>query len=214
MVRASQRAITVGCRVHEFSLWLSFAESNRYEGDASGLPDDYNNLANDLVTIWKAAPKSLTVGGNTDMVNSFQGVNVSDLTGSAYRTQDLLDPAKASRFFCQLVLSAIPDFLGTQLLGTALETALNLLKTEVSPLVDPQCPRIGELPFINLFRSVIGRVSTSSPSCILPDVLSPLGSGYLLSDIWGGTSMALPWFQASEMPIRRRSRCIDEHCPN
>lgn len=106
-------------------------------------PDDYNNLAPDLITIWTAAPKSLTVGGNTGTVNSFQGVDLSDLTGGAFRTRDLLDPAKASCFFYQLVLSAVPDFLRSQLLGTVLETALRLVSDNVAPLVDPACPRIG-----------------------------------------------------------------------
>lgn len=109
-------------------------------------PDEYTGqkLNEDLVTIFRAAPESLTVGGNTGTVNSYQGVDISDITGSAYRTQDLLDPKKLGCFIYQLYLSASPDLLREGLVGTVLDTALDLLTTNLKPLVDPQCVPISE----------------------------------------------------------------------
>ena len=109
-------------------------------------PDTYDNMmfGNDMVTIWKAAPESLTVGGNTGTTNSFVGVDLTDLTGGAYNTLDLLDPVKASCFFYQIIQAVIPDFLRTDLTGFVLDAALILLKDTITPLIDPRCVRIGE----------------------------------------------------------------------
>ncbi len=111
-----------------------------------GPAGEYNgvNLAQDLITIWQEAPESLTVGGNTGQVNSFKGVDLSDLTGSAYRTSDLLDPTKLTCFLYQIMLAVVPDVLRSELLGNVLTTALGLVDDNIRPLVDPSCVPISK----------------------------------------------------------------------
>lgn len=98
----------------------------------------------DLAKIAQTVPEAVSVGGNTGTTNSFTGVDLGDITGGAYHTQDLVDPAKFVCFFYQLTLAAVPDFLRSRALGTVLATALNLLKTKIDPFVDPSCAKIGE----------------------------------------------------------------------
>ena len=85
------------------------------------------------------------MGGNTGTVNSFAGVDLGDITGGAYETSDLTNPKKFVCYLYELSLAIVPDFLRSEALGNALAGALNLLQTEVSPLVDPSCAKIGEL---------------------------------------------------------------------
>ena len=84
------------------------------------------------------------MGGNTGTTNSFTGVDLGDITGGAYHTQDLLDPTKFVCFFYQLTLAAVPDFLRSQALGSVLQTALTLLHSKIDPYVDPSCAKIGK----------------------------------------------------------------------
>ena len=84
------------------------------------------------------------MGGNTGTTNSFTGVDLGDITGGAYHTQDLLDPTKFVCFFYQLSLAVVPDFLRSRALGSILGTALDLLQSKIGPFVDPSCAKIGE----------------------------------------------------------------------
>lgn len=84
------------------------------------------------------------MGGNTGTTNSFVGVDLGDITGGVYHTQDLLEPSKFVCFFYQLTLAVVPDFLRSQALGSLLGTALNLLHSKIDPFVDPSCAKIGE----------------------------------------------------------------------
>ena len=90
-------------------------------------------------------PEALSVGGNTGEVNTFTGVDLSNITGGVYQTSDLTDPKKLVCFLYQLTLATVPDFLRSEALGDVLGGALNLLQTQISPLVDPSCAKIGEL---------------------------------------------------------------------
>lgn len=111
-----------------------------------GLQNEYSpaSFALDLEKIAQTVPEAVSVGGNTGTTNSFTGVDLGDITSGAYRTQDLLDPTKFVCFFYQLTLAAVPDFLRSQALGSVLQTALNLLHSEIDPYVDPSCAKIGE----------------------------------------------------------------------
>ena len=90
-------------------------------------------------------PEALSVGGNTGEVNTFTGVDLGNITGGVYQTSDLTDPKKFVCYLYQLSLAITPDFLRSEALGGALAGALNLLQTQISPLVDPSCAKIGEL---------------------------------------------------------------------
>lgn len=102
------------------------------------------SFALDLIKIAQTVPEAVSVGGNTGTTNSFVGVNLGDITGGAYRTEDLLDPQKFVCFFYQLSLAIVPDFLRSQALGTALGSALALLQGKIGPFVDPSCATIGK----------------------------------------------------------------------
>ena len=103
------------------------------------------SFAQDIVQIAAVVPEAVSVGGNTGQVNSFAGVDLGNITGGVYQTSDLTNPTRFVCFFYQLTLAIVPDFLRSEALGTALAGALNLLQTQISPLVDPSCPEIGEL---------------------------------------------------------------------
>lgn len=103
-----------------------------------------NSFALDLVKMAETVPEAVSVGGNTGTVNSFTGVDLGDITGGAYHTEDLADPKKFVCFFYQLTLAAIPDFLRSETLGTLLAGVLNLMHTKLDPFVDPSCAKIGE----------------------------------------------------------------------
>lgn len=104
-----------------------------------------NSFALDLLHIAETVPEAVSVGGNTGTTNSFTGVDLGDITGGAYHTEDLADPKKFVCFFYQLTLAVVPDFLRSQALGTALAGALTLLQSKINPYVDPSCAKIGEL---------------------------------------------------------------------
>lgn len=111
-----------------------------------GAQNEYtpNSFALDLIKIAQTVPQAVSVGGNTGTTNSFTGVDLGDITGGVYHTQDLLDPQKFVCFFYQLSLTIVPDILRSRALGTVLETALNLLQSKIGPFVDPSCATIGE----------------------------------------------------------------------
>lgn len=117
-----------------------------------------NSFALDLVKIAQSVPEAVSVGGNTGTTNSFTGVDLGDITGGAYHTQDLVDPAKFVCFFYQLSLAIVPDFLRSRALGTALGAALNLLQSKIGPYVDPSCATIGESFFFSGLSSICVKI--------------------------------------------------------
>ncbi|KAF7196120.1 Dothistromin biosynthesis peroxidase dotB [Pseudocercospora fuligena] len=84
---------------------------------------DIPNADSDLGVQYAAYPESFYLGGNTNGVNTFTGVQLEDLTGGAMNAANLFDPKnpKASCFYAQLAQSLIPD-------------SANLLLSELSPI--------------------------------------------------------------------------------
>jgi hypothetical protein len=111
-----------------------------------GALNEYSPLsfAQDLLTMSQTVPGVVAIGGNTGTVNSFTGVDLADITGGAYHTADLLNPQKFVCYFYQIILAVVPDILRSRLLGAVLGTALNLLSSKLTPLIDPQCATICE----------------------------------------------------------------------
>lgn len=112
-----------------------------------GAVNDYSPLSFgfDLLKIAQEVPDAVSIGGNTGTVNSYAAANLGDITGGAYQTSDLLNPAKFSCFFYQLSLAIVPDILRSRALGALLGGALSLLSSSIQPFVDPQCATIGML---------------------------------------------------------------------
>jgi len=63
-------------------------------------------------------PGILGEGGNTGTVNSFTGVDLSDVTGGVYNAGDLTDPNKLSCYLLQASLQGMPD-IASPLFGAA-----------------------------------------------------------------------------------------------
>jgi hypothetical protein len=65
----------------------------------------------DLTSAALQYPQFLSVGGNTGEVNTFTGVDISDLTGGVYNSQNLADGDNAMCFAFQFAQQAAPDLL-------------------------------------------------------------------------------------------------------
>ncbi|KAJ4411675.1 hypothetical protein N0V82_008950 [Gnomoniopsis sp. IMI 355080] len=65
----------------------------------------------DVVAAAEAYPEFISVGGNTGTVNSFAGVDVSDLTGGVYNSQTLLEGNNLACFALQFAQGVAPDLL-------------------------------------------------------------------------------------------------------
>jgi len=87
-------------------------------------------------------PGIVRFGGNTGTVNSFAGVDVTDITGGALNAADLAaDPNKASCFLLQASLAGIPD-AASPLLGSV-GTLLGWATEQLGPLGQQfGCPQL------------------------------------------------------------------------
>ena len=80
-------------------------------------------------------PEFLNVGGNTGKVNTFTGVDLTNLTGGVYNTQTLLQGNNAACFAMELAVMQAPDLISglatdtsaMDALGVALNNATNSL---------------------------------------------------------------------------------------
>ncbi|KAJ4369421.1 hypothetical protein N0V86_009253 [Didymella sp. IMI 355093] len=93
-----------------------------------------------LVDVVNAAllhPKFLDIGGNTGKTNSFAGVDVSNLTGGLYKSEDLLKGNNLGCFVYQLSAQAKPDIV----LG-ALTKLTDAIGSIIGPLGCPQLQAI------------------------------------------------------------------------
>jgi len=88
--------------------------------------------------------KFLDVGGNTGTTNSFTGVDLSDLTGGVYNSQNLLDGNNALCFAFQSTLQFAPDMLRGIFSDVA--PALTLLGSAVAnAIVNLDCPKLNNI---------------------------------------------------------------------
>ena len=52
-----------------------------------------------LVKLFSVYPRAAIIGGNTGKVNTFTPIDIEDLTGGVFKSNDLLDPEKLSCLF-------------------------------------------------------------------------------------------------------------------
>lgn len=87
----------------------------------------------DLAIQFAAYPDSFRLGGNTNGVNTYKGLDVASLTSGAYSSSDLTDPNKAGASACfyeQFIQIILPD---SALIGGPLEQAIgSLFSTYIS----------------------------------------------------------------------------------
>jgi len=86
-------------------------------------------------------PEFLDVGGNTGKTNSFTGVDLTDLTGGVYNTQNLLQGDNLACFSYQFAQQAAPDLLkGLFSIVTAPLSQLNAAFSKV--FAELSCPKL------------------------------------------------------------------------
>ncbi|KAG5987184.1 hypothetical protein E4U43_005192 [Claviceps pusilla] len=93
-----------------------------------------------------AHPSTCQVGGNTGAVNSFQGINLGDLSGGLINVlDDLHDPARLSCFLAQSIRAEVPSSLANIFQGVLLDEALALVNEKLLPSLSEllgTCPHL------------------------------------------------------------------------
>jgi len=88
-----------------------------------------------------AVPERVAVGGNTGTTNSFTPVNLGDLTGGVYNSQNLLEGNNLICLGYQTLLTVVPDIL-KGVVGDV-TSALNVLTSRVAPqFAQLNCPQL------------------------------------------------------------------------
>ena len=103
-----------------------------------------------------AYPDSARLGGNTNGVNTYAGVDVGDLTGGAFGLTDLFSPNgnNLACFFGAATQAAIPDF--AILPVQYVQPIKNLLNQFLTPFVGGlSCPQISKFS-VSLFNKYPG----------------------------------------------------------
>ena len=101
-------------------------------------------LSIDSNTMALEHPEFLSVGGNTGETNSFFGVDIENLTSSAYSADNLLEGNNAFCFGLQAGLQEAPDILSG--LFTDVDPALDLLGSAVSKATNGLgCPELTKI---------------------------------------------------------------------
>ncbi|KAB9006561.1 hypothetical protein FH972_026915 [Carpinus fangiana] len=104
--------------------WYRRPSSNPYTG---------NDVVEDVVLGYLAYPKTLKFGGNTGKVNSFIGLDVSDITGGAFNAASLLQGNNLGCFAFAAAQQAIPAALKKPL--NELSAVTGLLNKFFSPVL-------------------------------------------------------------------------------
>lgn len=98
----------------------------------------------DLVAWSLKHPSLLSVGGNTGTVNSFAGVDTTDLLGGLVNLSTLLEGNNLICFTLEVVKTFAPNSLSS--LFKTLEKPLSLVTdTLAAPLLDLGCPEYKDL---------------------------------------------------------------------
>ncbi|CAK3923823.1 Aromatic peroxygenase [Lecanosticta acicola] len=106
-------------------------------------PYDIPQADSDLGVQYSAYPDSFRLGGNTNGVNSYAGVDLGNLTGGVMNFEYLFntDSPKASCFFAQFAQSLIPD--SASLLLSESSAITDLLNDKIlSVVADMDCPTV------------------------------------------------------------------------
>lgn len=107
---------------------------------------DYNlvDLNLDLLTWVAKHPEIANIGGNMGTVNSFAGVDLSDLTGGVLNAAKLLEGNNLVCFSLEIVKAFAPNSLSS--LFTTLVKPLQIINDAVGPsLTSLACPAMAEL---------------------------------------------------------------------
>lgn len=116
----------------------------------------------DSIRIYSTYPKIASIGGNTNGVNTFSGLDFGNITGGVYSAQSLTDPTKLQCFTFQLVQQGIQD--ATKGVVANLVTAVNsLVGKYISPATNGLgCPTLAAIQPTVFTNSYPGAQGTSA----------------------------------------------------
>jgi hypothetical protein len=98
----------------------------------------------DLTAAALQYPQFLSVGGNTGTVDSFTGIDISNLTGGVYNAQSLTQGDNAACFAFQFAQQAAPDLLNG--LFSSITQPLSQLNSALSSVfAELSCPQLDEI---------------------------------------------------------------------
>jgi len=110
------------------------------------IPEDYNliQLNLDLIDWYVKYPTVLSIGGNMGRVDSFVGLDLTDITGGVLDATSILEGNGFMCFVLEVVKTFAPNSLGT--LFKTLATPLELLtETVAAPILSLACPEFEDL---------------------------------------------------------------------
>ncbi|KAG5981515.1 hypothetical protein E4U55_002870 [Claviceps digitariae] len=115
-----------------------------------------------------AHPSTCQLGGNTGTVNSFQGINLGDISGGLVNElADLQDPARLGCFLAQSIQAEVPSSLSKLFQGVLLDEALGLVNEKLLPSLTAllgTCPDLPPGKAIDQYASMFpGAASRSGP---------------------------------------------------
>lgn len=108
-------------------------------------PYEIPNADSDVAVQYAAYPESFRLGGNVNGVNTYTGVDLSDLTGGVLGLGDIFDVnnPKGACFYAQLTQALIPD--SANLLVSELSSILNIVNKLVKPIMGGlNCPTVNK----------------------------------------------------------------------
>jgi hypothetical protein len=110
------------------------------------IPVDYDvvQLNVDLLDLYAKYPAVLSIGGNMGEVNSFVGLDFTDLTGGVLDATSILEGNGLVCFVLEVVKTFAPNSLSTlfKVLATPLELITNTVAT---PILSLACPEFKDL---------------------------------------------------------------------
>ncbi|KAJ5760956.1 hypothetical protein N7520_008112 [Penicillium odoratum] len=116
---------------------------NNWYRRPSTAPYSLDDVVLDVGIGYLAYPDTLKIGGNTGSVNSFTGVEVSDLTGGVLDAGNLFEGDNFACFVFSLLQQGIPDFLKGPLAD--IFNATSFLDPFLAPILGKlECPELGQ----------------------------------------------------------------------
>ncbi|KAM3420807.1 hypothetical protein BST61_g4052 [Cercospora zeina] len=115
----------------------------RSEQDPWTLSDIVASTAQQCATY----PGNCQIGGNTGEVNSFKGVDLTDISGGFINAvEDFQDPNQLGCFLGQMIKADSPSALSNVLEGSLLRQALRMIDTTLVPVLATlgNCPNVPE----------------------------------------------------------------------